>query len=473
MPKLFKTSFVSKRIQMMRLRLIILISLFTLSTTIRAQSLFDINSDSNKSSLKINGYTAGISYIGLNSSDNLTFSSSLADFGLKLSAGDGIRYKGYVDLRYRYGVENMDRANYYRIREAWAAFYTESLGLSLGQQIIKWGNAEFINNTDLLNPRNDLVRSVDIEDRDLGNILAKLDINLSDKIHLQLIGIPHYKSSVLYTEYMDIGEGIYINRELFGAGETEFSYGVRGTIMLRGFEMNTYWYDGQYLMPGIKLDEIVLPDSQNPLMPEVNLSEYSYNRSMLAADFSFAPESFILKTGLNYSFSIKKEAGSNLPFRQIDFFANIEETIGKWTIILEYSGSKILDYEEAPMEGVLPDLTSFASLPPMTEEQLNDYLNDLLNSFNRLYSYQSKEYYHILGLSISGDPFSMVVNPEIRSLYNFSTNEVMLSPRLSWKARDNVALTLGFEYWQGPNNSIFQMIHRKVNSAFLSLKVSF
>ena len=89
-----------------------------------------------------------------------------------------------ADLRFRYGSEFREPVNRLDLREGYIDVYGKKWDLSAGQQIIKWGRADFTNPTSKLNPQNFVSRSPDREDMDLGNLLSSVNWYPSDLMSL-------------------------------------------------------------------------------------------------------------------------------------------------------------------------------------------------------------------------------------------------------------------------------------------------
>ena len=143
----------------------------------------------------IYGFTRAGFYGNYNNYDNPFISSAFTDFGLKVETGDGLNYKAFADLRFRYGTEFFDQVNRFEIREAYVKINGWRWDMTAGQKILKWGRADFTNPTSRLTPKNLVYRSPDPEDMDLGNLLLSGRYYPSSKITFEAVAIPLYRSS--------------------------------------------------------------------------------------------------------------------------------------------------------------------------------------------------------------------------------------------------------------------------------------
>jgi hypothetical protein len=100
--------------------------------------------------------------------------------------------------------------------------------ISVGQEIVKWGWCDFTNPSGKLNPVDLLSRSPDREDMDMGNLLASAKIYPLQKISLEAVVVPFYRSSRLIIDPVPLPEYVTINKlRSLETGKEMFSYGIR------------------------------------------------------------------------------------------------------------------------------------------------------------------------------------------------------------------------------------------------------
>ena len=129
--------------------------------------------------------------------------------------GNGINYKALADLRFRYGSEFREPVNRFDIREGYVKVYGKKWDWSAGQQIIKWGRADFTNPTSKLNPQNFVSRSPDREDMDLGNLLSSVNWYPSDLMSPGSSCRTFYRPSVLLIDPIPLPENVTLNQDNF------------------------------------------------------------------------------------------------------------------------------------------------------------------------------------------------------------------------------------------------------------------
>jgi len=444
--------------------------LFTFSNTLNAQSLFDENTGSSGKDYKPGGFIRSGLYFN-KPGDAPGIPVLFADFSLSAEAGNGTTYKAFADLRYRYASEYGNIINKPVLREAWAAWYTPYTELKAGKQVIKWSRMDFFRLQDIINPRNDLYRSFDPSDRDLGNISVNFSINPTEKISLQAVLIPRFKPSVLYTEFMDMPDIIQIMPHSI-EGNNPVSYGLRAEFFLRNFNAEISFFDGYNSLPGLSLDSLnIQGNTEGPL---VRLEEKSFKTKTLSAGLEFMPGNNILRAEAIWSDPDKDYRQKEyVMLPEIRWALGFEHFFGDLQLLLEYSGKYLIEFEEAAFNPVLPDESSFFEMGPLPPEQAFEYTRLQIASFNRLYNYQLHEYSHYAALRLSYEKGLAAFSPSVNLLYNITSEEYMVNPVMKIKPADNLEIIAGAEIYKGSASSLFDMINDKLNSIYTGLRIDF
>lgn len=443
---------------------------FVLAGPLVAQSLFDEIAGSGSENYKLGGFTRSGLFIN-RAGESTGIQVSFADFSLEAEAGNGTDYKAYADMRYRYGTEYGSTVNNLTLREAWAAWYTPYTELRAGKQIVKWSRMDFFKLQDATNPRNDLFRSFDQADRDLGNISMDFTINPSENISLQALFIPRYRASVLYTGFMDLPSVVNIEK-YDAANYKSASYGFRAELFLRNFNADISYFDGYNPLPGLGLDTIITGGQNNA--PSIVLEENPFKIRTLGAGMEVILGKNILRTEFSWTDpddNHRQKEYVMLP--EIRWAAGLERSFGDLQILLEYSGKYLHDFFEVAFDPMLPDESSFSELGQLPPEQAFNLTRLQIGSFNRLYYYQMDEYSHYAGLSLSFNRSLALINPSVNIVYNISAREYLLRPVLEIKPADNLKIIAGAEIFGGKDNSLFDMINDSLNSLFTGIRIDF
>ena len=437
---------------------------------ISAQSLFDDISASSGNGYKLSGFIRSGIYV--NRPDKSTgIPVSFADLSINAEAGNGTTYKAFADVRYRYASEYGEIINTPVLREAWAAWYTTISELKAGKQISKWSNMDFFRIQDFINPRNDLYRSFDPADRDLGNISLNINLKPADNFSLQALLIPRFRPSVLYTGFIDIPEIIEINENAY-LQERELSYGLRAELYLKNFSANISYFDGYNPLPGLYLDTLSIQTGNNS--PVVSLDEKPFKIRTLSGGIEFMLGNSIIRTEVALSEPDEDyRIYEYVMLPEIKWAAGYEHFFGDLQVLIEYSGKYLLNYEESAFNPELPDESSFVEFESLPPEQIHEYTRLQIASFNRLYNYQLHEYSHYAGLRLSYEKGLATLIPSINILYNITAEEYMINPVLKIKPSDNLEMVVGAEIYNGTADSMFDMIKERLNSIYAGVRIDF
>ena len=405
------------------------------------------------------------------------FASVFGDGGIRVDVRNNLNFRAYTDLRYRYGSEFGENVSEVMMREGWISLYRPKLELIMGQRIIKWGRADFDNPTSSFNPRNLTVRSPEKDDIDLGNISASIVWKPAPFLSVQGVAAPFYRADILITRPINLPESVTINGiNGLSGGKAMAGYGIKADIYSRGADFSMSFFNGNDPQPGIAFTsaEAIVGEGGVDVFSELTVSPYRISRAGI--DFETVAGRFGLRGEGSYT---KPELSFRefefVPMPEIRWAAGADVSIGSLMIGAEYIGKYITDFEQSPVEPMLP-----GEMPPITPEQiglipggLEGYVYLQTAAFNRLYMYQLKEHYHSLGLRIEGDLAMGRVAPSLIGLYNFTTRELALVPSIKIKPADGLTLMAGADIYKGVKGSLYDIIDRPLSSLFIVMRVDF
>lgn len=446
-----------------------------------AQDKIELNPGNNLVEGKeIYGFVRGGIYTGIDhgNNDKPYVSSAFSDLGLKLGMENGINYKALADLRFRYGSEFREPVSRFDIREGYVKVYGKHWDWSAGQQIIKWGRADFTNPTSKLNPQNFVTRSPDREDMDLGNLLSSLTWYPSDLLSLSAVAVPLYRPSVLLIDPVPLPENVTLNQvSSVVTDKNMLSYGLKADFHIRGIDWSFSWFDGYDPMPGIALTDFSL-DMTGPVpVPVTDLTTTPYKIHMLGMDFELAAGDVGIRGEASWSEPyLSHESYEYVPFPEIRWITGIDWSSGIWRITAEYSGKAILDFTPSavdPLFGTEPDYARLSELFQIPEFDPQDYVRQQVEAFNRLYNYQLEKYCHSAGVRIDADLLYGKIIPSVFTMYNITSRDLLVIPEVKFKPADGLSITAGGEFYSGINGSLFDIVDGFMNSVYLSLRVDF
>ncbi|MCU0473537.1 MAG: hypothetical protein MUC93_09265 [Bacteroidales bacterium] len=457
---------------------IIILLYFASSIFINAQDISPLSPDSKKET-SIYGFVRSGFYCGIDDSkDKLNLPSAYSDFALKLETGDGTRFKGFTDLRFRYGTEFNKSVNRLDLREAYITVNGNTWDISAGQKIIKWGRADFTNPTQKLSPQNLISRSTDHEDMDMGNLLMDARWYPSPVISIEAVAIPYFRSSVLLIDPLDLPSYIKINQiESLVTDKNMFTYGLKADLHVKGIDLSLSWFDGYDPMPGIALTNFSIDTIGYIPFPSAALSAKPYKIKNIGFDFETILGSFGLRGEAAWTIPyLSCKTNDYVPCREIKWVAGVDWMKGNWRITGEYSGKAIPDFEPSavePLIGTEIDPSMLATLLSIPGFDLEEYIRQQVSTFNRLYNYQLEKSYHSAGLRVETDLFHGNLTPSVTTLYNFTSRDLMVMPELIWKPADAFTITAGGEFFSGRKGSVYDIVDEFMNCFKLGLKVNF
>jgi hypothetical protein len=92
---------------------------------------------------------------------------------------------------------------------------------------------------------------------------------------------------------------------------------------------------------------------------------------------------------------------------------------------------------------------------------------------NRMFSSQTDEISHAVSFRPAWRLMYETLNLEMSGLYNFTTKELLIRPKVSYDIADALTITAGGEFYSGLDETLFDMIESHLSALFVELKASF
>jgi hypothetical protein len=451
------------------------ILLFT-SNCIMGQSLFEsagqdtVKKQSSGDRIELGGYTRGVLYAG-EDNDKAEVSSGYGEAELKLRVIPDEKISFFGEFRLRGGYEYGKAIIRPEVRELYVDVSLGKFDMRAGHQVIAWGRADGINPTDNLTPKNYFVRSPEPDDMRLANYLFMGRYRLTENIRLEGIWVPFYRYSLYRFDLFDMPDIVTIKNP--GNLEWESSGGNTGLKMeflFPSIDGSVSWFSGFDPQPGIDITDLSMDLSGLVL----DLSAQAFRQNTIGFDFST----------MAGGFGIRGEAGLRIPTHayadevftpetDLRYVLGIDRSFGNFTMMLQYIGQWMPGFKEMPQlilfddadDFPVPDSSNYYLIPGIIKEQIG--------GFNRLIYGQT----HRVSHAVSGRPavvmFHNTLNAEIYCMYNISTEELSVMPKISYSISDNLKISAGGQYFSGPENTLNDMVGPVFNSGFIELKWSF
>jgi hypothetical protein len=462
---------------MFYLKVISFILVFCFAKTSSAQSLFEeaLGGTSSESSevkskgtadeqasnwsrlgLEINGYVRGDIFLGKrNGKDATEVKSGYGEAALLLNAKKGIWGGAYGEIRFNNGYQDGLAGSDFAVREAYINTYLGRLDIRWGHQIIIWGRADGTNPTNNLTPRDMRVRSPQEDDNRLANFALRTHLNL-DPFRLEMVGVPFFAPS--HFPSLNLPENI-IMAEQPDYPNANLSNGIlaaRGHLLLPSVELSISYLYGQAILPGIALKEVVInPDAP----PDITLAFSSYQHQVIGADFSTVAGPLGIRGEFAFKDPVDYEKFEYVPMPELQYVLGVDrEFFGELNVILQYVGKYVFDWEK---------LTPVAG-PPGPESVEREIVQK-----NRMVSGQLEEIQHSATMRLEWKLLQETLNLSLLSMYNFSTEELFLLPKVTYDIIDDLEVSVGGQIYLGPDNTLFGTIEESQSAGYVELKASF
>lgn len=420
---------------------------------------------------------AGI-YPGIDESTNKPdFPTAFSDIGINAEYGNEINFKAFAELQYRYGTEYGTTVSRFKLREGYITFYGNKWDVSAGQKIIRWGRTDFSNPTSKVTPRDLLLRTTDRDEIYTGNLLGELNYHPFERLRLQFVTLPLYRSSTLLIDPVPLPS--YINFKLINSLITRnvFSYGLRADLYLNSFDLGIAWFDGYDPMPGISLQRFEIHNTGGFPVPLIDLQAVPYHINMAGLDFETTAGAFGFRGEAAWVSPVEDYlVHEHIPLPHLEFAAGSDWSRGNWRLSAEYGLKYMYDYTPPQGESLIgsdPDLSVIGQLISMPGFDLYEFIRTQVATFNRLYNYQAEKTYHSAGLRIEADLMYGKLTPSLYTMYNFTAGEIVAMPEIRFKPADGITLVAGAEYYRGKKGSLFRIIDSFMNSLYFTARVDF
>ena len=440
--------------------------LFLYGTSIYAQELLESLSleeteQGKNTGIEFSGYVRGSVFGG---SKDYDYSMVFGESGFQ---GKLFRNKSflYTDIRVRSGLQFDDELNQVELKEAYAGYSSGKVDVLLGNQIVTWGRADGFNPTNNITPVDYFFLSSEPDDQKLSNLLIRIKYRINPRIDLDIVAIPIFKPSVYRYDLFDMGGyATFIESSLPGKSLKNGSAAARLNIELSNVGFSLSYFRGFDPFYGFNVKGIDWSGG----LPLISYTATPYLKNTIGADFAVPLGSWIVRGELACNITTNKGEEIYVPNPDLQYVAGVERNLNGFNTILQYIGKYTPDFSELDAP-VLIDPTN-----PLSQLQ---YANELIYyesaMLNRQIFHQQEKSNHAVSLTIS-KPFAYETwNTEITAYYNFTSEEYILRPKVSWKITDALSASAGYSYMAGPDKSIFDYSGPVLNGGFLELKVHF
>ena len=430
--------------------------------------------------LTLGGFIRSAVYLGNTPDEEKPYlQSAYGQVGLQMKARAGTWATAVADIRFRYGTEWQQNISELNIREAYVDLQTGPVGFRLGKYISPWGKGTLFNPTNKIIPMDPTTRSPDPDDMNLGIWALQGSVRLGSYLQVRATWNPLYQPGKLLIDPIPMPDYVnFLDPDYPGVELDDGSYGIQLDLRAPALDAALYWFDGYHSWPGIAYDSFIM-DTLTMEPVALNVLEKAYRIRMAGLDFSLPVGSWIFTAeGAWFETTESHDSVEYLPFPELSYSAEIEKS-GAWlTVIAGYYGKYIIDFTPALAE---PNLSAEQEqfLPLMqggmhiTSEAVDVIVQEQISAFNRLYNYQLEEYYHSTYLVLKGNFFHNTLELSVPLIYNFTTEEWIAQPSVSWMPADGLKVQAGYSGLWGGANTLNDLVGPVLNAAYISMTLTF
>ena len=401
-------------------------------------------------SYELNGFIRGAFFGGkIVDKKDYEMKSGYGELGLKIRARKGRFGDGFAEIRFRRGSEFNQNVSEFNLREGYISTYVGNLDFFLGHQIVVWGRADGFNPTNNITPQNMLARSTDEDDRREGNFLFRM-VDHCHPLRIEGIWIPQYTPSVLPVQLIPFPDFVRMGgADNPDANFKNSSVALKIDLELSRFDGSVSFFRGYMPLPGIFVSSF---DLSNFIATVVTKP---YQMQVLGGDFSTTVGSFGFRGEVAYRDPLEdyqSESNPHIPNPDVQYVLGLDKTKGNFSVIIQYIGRAVINFKEFHATG-----------SPLDELEIK----------NRMIASQQDEISHAVFIRPSLALFHETLNIEMIRYYNFTSEEGLFRPLISYSLTDALILKIGAECYSGPENTLFGTIDESLSSFFIELKTSF
>lgn len=462
----------------------LLLVLLFISSGISGQGLFEGSFTGSDSAAtkdpEFGGFIRSGLYTGFDkNSDVVDLQSLYGQFGLSSLISAGKFGNAYAEARFRSGTEFGERFADMELREAFVNLFLGPVTITAGKQIITWGSAAMINPTDRFSPVDPTIRSPEPDDMHMGCWALQSSFSINASSRITVLWLPLYEPSRLLTTssifpgYLRINEVSHPIALLKNS-----SIGFRYDLTSRLLDFDLSYYNGYRNDPSLVFDTALF-DMQKFSLLSLGLNRIPVRIRTAGINLTVPLGRTLVRTEAAWMDPVNKDQGFGIPDREIAFAAEIEQTGSNVTLIAGYYGKYIPGFEEKSYtaEGVSTPLDDPISILPAGVQPDPDLIHaeiaERVEAFNRLYTYQLKQFYHAAYALLTVSLIHDLVTVDIPCMYTVTTRELMLMPAAGFKITDGLTCKLGVTCLAGKKSSLYDLAGTALNAGFFLLQMKF
>lgn len=440
---------------------------FVLASIIFGQGLFEnaeneiqSDTDDGNKGIGLSGYVKGVFFGNNDAEGTAAIQGAYAELSLKVDASRASLGKAFAEVRFSPGMQYGVYSSLPAVREAWVATSPGPCNFVLGKKILAWGRADGINPTNNLTPMNSLALSSEYDDTRLGAMLAQASVSIGN-ISIEGVWLPLYSPDSLLLSGVELPPQVTINEPDYPGSELENSgFAFRGDFSFPALDGSLSYFNGYKTLPGFDF---------NLGTAGISLTPTAYRVQVIGMDFSTTVGAFGIRGegAVTLPFD-ESEKVKFVPARHASYVFGVDRDIGSFSLLVQYSGLAVFDFQALP-KPVLNDPSNPMAQMLFAAEEAEMQMRRI----NRLFTGTADEASHAVTGRIGWRGLHETLEMELAGLYNITTEEYAVNPKLSYDIADALTVSLGGRLVRGPDESLNDLVSDLLTNAYLELKYSF
>jgi len=425
------------------------------------------------SGFNLGGYVRGDVFMGKVPDDSKgEIKAAYGELALKLRASGGKYGDAFAEARLRHGLQGAEQQLFTDLREAYVNLYLGPLDLRLGHQIVVWGRADGFNPTNNITPFDLRIRSPIEDDRRLANTGARASLNFAP-FRIEGVWMPIYRAieppAFEIPNFVQFDDPQYPKPELSNG-----LFAGRVHLLLTSLEMSASFLSGYAPLPGL----VVSGATGDPdTAPTIFIARRAYRHHVAGFDFSTAiGDLFGLRGEAAYRYPLHYAHRDYAPRPDVQYVLGADRSFGPVNIIAQYVGRYTLDWEKR--ERADPALIDRASEltaidPVLLEDEMVPQAQGEIAARNQMLFMQLEQVQHLASLRVEWKTLHDTLSLVVLSLANFTTEEWLAYPKITYSISDRMKTAVGAEIYAGPDGTLFGFIGETLSAGYAELRYSF
>lgn len=325
-----------------------------------------------------------------------------------------------------------------RLREGYLNTSYGAADFRIGKQIIVWGRADQLNPTDNLSPRDNSQLFVEPDDQRHGTIAAKATYNFTNAfsgLAASAIWLPVFRPNIL-----PISPPVGISFTEIIPAKDQYAFKLEQTG--REIDWSLSYFNGYDLNPDLGLRT-----------PQ-NLALNHHRIRVLGADAATVIGRYGVRSEIAYTWTEDKSGDD--PFTKNPFLywvTGADRTFLEYlNINLQYFARRVTDFQN-------PNAIANPQVLPVAIQQ-------------SIISSQQDGFQQGMSLRIANKWLNETLDAELAAIYNFTRQDYLLRPKISYAFNDHWRGNLGVNIFRGKNGSFFGLLKNR-SAAFAEIRYGF